>query len=50
MVGYKSGKRSAVIDIGNGMFIRLKGCGNLEKGAIIENMVYPPELMEIRGV
>jgi hypothetical protein len=31
VVGYRSGKRSAVIEVGEKLY-RLKGCGNLTQG------------------
>ena len=43
-----SGKRSCIM-IEDNIYIRLKGCGNLDKEFNIENMAYPPEGREIRG-
>lgn len=49
MVGYRSGKRSAIVEK-DGKLLRLKGCGNLGQGFPLQNMAYPPEQLEIRGV
>jgi hypothetical protein len=32
------------------LYLRLKGCGNLTQGFNIQNMVYPDQYLEIRGV
>ena len=50
LVGFKSGKRSALIKVDGSEYYRVKGCGNLTLGFNLQNMVYPPEQKEIRGV
>jgi hypothetical protein len=35
-----SGKRSAILDL-DGELYRLKGCGNLEQGFVVEPLPYP---------
>eukprot|EP00347_Sterkiella_histriomuscorum_P017444 403349347 len=58
LTGYQSGKRSAIIVFNendslkcqNPMFFRLKGCGNSTLGFNLQNMAYPEEFKEIRGV
>jgi hypothetical protein len=50
LVGFKSGKRSALIKVDGTEYYRIKGCGNLTLGFNLQNMVYPPEQKEIRGV
>lgn len=54
IVGYQSGKRSAVLAVVNEgettKYLRLKGCGNVTQGFNMQNMEYPPEYMEVRGV
>jgi hypothetical protein len=43
-----SGKRSAILGI-DGELYRLKGCGNLEQGFVVEPVAYPDQACEIRG-
>ena len=43
-----SGRRSCILKAGEN-YLRLKGCGNLDKGFNVEAMEYPPEGKEIRG-
>lgn len=50
LVGFKSGKRSAIVPLPSGSYLRLKGCGNYILGFNLQNMVYPPDWKEIRGV
>lgn len=50
LVGFRSGKRSALIKVDGSGYYRVKGCGNLTLGFNLQNMVYPPEQKEIRGV
>jgi hypothetical protein len=50
LVGFRSGKRSALIKVDGNEYYRVKGCGNLTQGFNLQNMVYPPEQKEIRGV
>lgn len=46
--GVQSGKRSAVVEHA-GKRYRLKGCGNLEQGFIVEKMAFPEDGRELRG-
>jgi hypothetical protein len=46
--GVQSGKRSAVVEC-EGKRYRLKGCGNLEQGFVVENMAFPEGGRELRG-
>jgi hypothetical protein len=50
IVGFRSGKRSALIKVDGSGYYRIKGCGNLTLGFNLQNMVYPPDQKEIRGV
>jgi hypothetical protein len=50
IVGFRSGKRSALIKVDGSEYYRIKGCGNLTLGFNLQNMVYPPDQKEIRGV
>ena len=46
--GVQSGKRSAVVEQA-GKRYRLKGCGNLEQGFVVESMAFPEDGRELRG-
>ena len=48
MQGIQSGKRSAVVWYNETQY-RLKGCGNLEQGFVVEPMAFPEDGRELRG-
>ncbi|CDW85126.1 UNKNOWN [Stylonychia lemnae] len=51
LIGFKSGKRSAILKLQeSNNFFRLKGCGNMNLGFNKQQMAFPEEWQEIRGV